>query len=121
MKNTYEIHITRLYIVRADDSEKARKIALDADIGASSEFEFGGMKITTIKNNAHKYVQNGVRSEHRKTAIKKQGLQYHPDSEYAHYKRSMKQEERHGKTTGRRDRNAGKEHEYINFSASDGV
>jgi hypothetical protein len=101
--NTFEIHVTRTYIVRAKDSDEARQQALLADAGGTGKFEFGGMKITTIKNNTHKYKETGERSTSRLTAINRQ-------------------EKQHAKhTTGHRDRNAGKECEYINFSATDGV
>ena len=108
--NIYEIHVTRTYIVRAKDSDEGRRIALLADTGGTAQFEFGGMKITTIKNNTHKYKENGVRSCGRQTEIETQN------------KIIAKQEKKHGKqAVGHRDRNAGEESEYIDFGKADGV
>ena len=101
--NIYEIHVTRTYIVRAKDSDEGRRIALLADTGGTAQFEFGGMRITTFKNNTHKYKENGERSTGRQPAI-------------------AKQEKKHGKqAVGHRNRNVGEESEYINFSKADGV
>ncbi len=121
--NTYEIHVTNTYIVRAKDSDEGRRLALLAFTGGTKQYEFGGTKITTIKNNTHKYKENSERSTGRQAAINKQENPFIIDkTEKLVSPFKTKQEKKHGKqAVGHRNRNVGEESEYIDFGKADGV
>ena len=95
MKQAFEVHVTNVYCVEENTVEAARAKALAAWAGQTADFEFGGMKITTMKLN-RKIKRNGVLGAARKVTNGKA-------------------------TTKRTDRSAGKEREYIDFSQTDGI
>jgi len=79
---------------------------MNASIGQEPDFEYDGMKITTVLNTKKKTIKRTVRSF--TPALKP-------------FKVYTKQQEKQNANTERRDRDLGKEQEYIDFSAADRI
>ena len=119
----YEVHVTKTYLVNAKTIDEARTKGMNAAIGQEADHEFGGMKVTTVLDKSKKAIKKTFKGEKLVspwTDCHGCGVKY-----IGYHKCTKGQiernKERQNANIERRDRDLGKEQEYIDFSAADRI
>jgi hypothetical protein len=97
--DVYEVHITKTYLVEAKEPIAARAMANLAEVGGTQKYEFGGIKITTLKTK-----RKNIQPIDTRWSINRK-----KETQYAK------------KAAKRTDRSVGKEQDYVDFGEADHI